>query len=92
MLVRIEPCLPRLPIRQDAPHQFPEPMVVIPMPEMAEFVNHGVFQHGPRRKDEMPVQVHAAVGSATAPQVRPILDVDALRLQTVRFAVDANQG
>ena len=39
VLVRVEPCLPRLPIRQDSPHEFPEPMVVIPMPEMAEFVN-----------------------------------------------------
>ena len=67
-------------------------MVVIPMPEMAEFVNQGVFQHGPRRKDEVPVQVDAAVGSATAPHMRLVLDVNAPWFQTIRFAVDADES
>jgi hypothetical protein len=58
----------------------PEAAVMVAVPEMAEFVDHGVFQNRLWCEDQMPVQVHDAVRPATAPHVLLVLDAHPLGL------------
>lgn len=61
VLVPVQPLLPNLPIRKESTIKFPERAVMSAVPQVTEFVNDGVFEHRPRRKDEMPVQAHDTI-------------------------------
>jgi hypothetical protein len=48
---------------------------MIAVPQVAEFVDDGVFQHSLRGEDQVPVQVYHPVEAATAPEVLLVLDL-----------------
>ncbi len=70
MLIPVEPSLPALPVRQDAPDQPPELRPMRAFIEVTEVVGDRVFEHWHRREDELPVEIDDAVGSAGAQRCR----------------------
>jgi len=57
------------------------------MPQIAEFVNDGIFQDGLGSENQVPVQVHYPVESAASPQVLLILDLNPGGLEAVGLAM-----
>jgi hypothetical protein len=50
------------------------------VPQMAEFVDHRIFEHRLGCEDQMPVEVHDPICPAASPEVLLILDLNPLRL------------
>jgi hypothetical protein len=55
MLIFIEPCLPNLPVRQDASDQSPKLEIMIAVPQIAEIMDDGIFEQGFEGEVQMPV-------------------------------------
>ena len=60
---------------------------MVAMPQVAQLVNHRVFQHGPGGEDQLPIQIDDPVDPAASPQVPLFLDPDVAGSQPVRLPV-----
>lgn len=63
-LVPFQPRRGHLEVRCDPAQQAPELRTVRPVPQMRQFVHGDIFQHFPRREDQMPVNEDMAFGPA----------------------------
>ena len=64
---------------------------MVPMAEVAEFVDDRVLQHSLGCEDQVPVQVHDPVGSTTAPEVLLVLYPDSLGFEAIGVPVLADE-